>query len=285
MPLFAAAASGLFAERGLRVELLDPLGGGPEGVSGVAEGRADFALTSVYYALEARRRAGGELPVRFVAVLHQRSPLAAFVAVDSPLRRPADLGGCRVSKSNAPWFDADYQAALARLGVEPAVMVGPDELGRRPSLDRGEVDVIGSWAEAVAVIRRRAGIPVRCIPFGPPIYTTGLVAPDQVRHDVVTRMAAALSEAVSQRCQRPDLGMEQLCERFPAVRPADAAEEWSILESYLLERRPAAMDADLWQDTLRYESDTHGFAHHPTRQVVREELMRLPPPQLSTFDQ
>lgn len=239
-----------------------------------AAGGAEFALTSVHYHLAARHELAGSLAARFVAVIHQRSPLAAFVPLDSPLRSPDELGGRRIGRSATPWFELEYRAGLAQRGLAPPVIVPPDAVGNHPSLARGELDAIGSWHEAVAVIRRSAGIPVRPIPFGPPVYTTGLVAADAVEPDVVARMVRALTAAFRRQRRRPGLGLDALCRRFPTVEPERVAEEWSILEHYVFaDARPAAMDEERWAATLDHVCAAHGFGRPPVAAIAREELV------------
>ncbi len=221
--------------------------------------------------MQRRERAGGDS--RFIAVVHDRSPLAAFVAVDSPLKRAEDLGGNRVAASAAAWFDREYQAALRRLGLAPAVHVAPSAPGERPSMVRGEVEVIGSWAEAVAVIRRRAQTAVRAIPLGSDIYNTGLVAADHLDSDIVGRMAAAFSDALQHQRQNPDAGLAELCRHHPDVDADAVREEWSVLSGYLGPRRPGVMDRARWQATIEHLRQIHGFSHVTVADLIREGLV------------
>lgn len=254
--------------------MVGPLGPGPEGVLRTAAGEADFALTSAHYYLLARSRLGRELPARFVAVVHDRSPLAAFVAADGPLHAPRDLAGRRVAASTAPWFDDEYQMGLRLLGLAPAVHVAPSPSGERPSMVDGEVDVIGSWDEAIVVIRRRAGLAVRAIAFGPDIYSTGLIVRDGVSPDVVGRTVQAFSDALRRQVQDPTPGLDELCRRFPILQHSDVLEEWSILSRYLNAERPGVMEADRWSDTLAHAAETHGLAAPEVSEVCYEALLR-----------
>lgn len=263
LPLAGAVANGLFADHGLDVELAAPS----------APGGADFAMTAVHSRLTARARHPDRMQPRFVAVVHQRSPLAAFVRQESPLRWPSDLAGARVAASTAPWFDLEYRAGLEALGLEPGVVVPPREGGVRPSLVDGEVEVIGSWDEAVAVIRRRAGVAGRSIPFGPQVYTTGVVAADHVPADVVARMVAALRDAFEEQRSDPRRGLDELCRRYPGVDPAGALEEWAVLEDYVFATgQPLAMSARQWEATMAHAARTYGTAPVPVAEICREEL-------------
>ena len=291
LPLFGAEASGLFAEHGLDVELVSPSRRRPApaeeprsepspaaGVPAPAEAeRPDFAVTAVQSRLTARARNPERPRSRFVAVVHQRSPLAAFVRADSPLRWPADLAGARVAASTAPWFDLEYRAGLEALGLDPPVRVAPREDGERLSLAEGEVDVIGSWDEAVAVIRRRAGVPVRSIPFGPQVYTTGVVAADTVPPEVAARMVAALRAAFEQQRADPELGLEELCRRHPAVDPDGALEEWGVLDQYVFAGgQPLAMTWAQWEATIAHAARTYGVTPMAVAEVARAELVGTP---------
>ena len=267
-------ASGLFARYGLEVDLVAPVRG-CGGAPAAGGPPPDFALAAVHSRLAAAGRASPRS--RFVAVVHQRSPLAAFVPLASPLRHPADLSGRRVAASTVPWFDHEYRQGLLDLGLAPGPVVPPHPSGERPSLAREEVDVIGSWVESIGPMRRRAGIPVRSIPFGPPIYTTGVTAADGVPAGVVERTLAALVEAYAQQRRRPDLGVDDLCRRFPKVAAADAVEEWGRLDDYVFGAGVPAlsMDAGRWRATLDHGARAHGFTGIQLEAVCRPELLSV----------
>lgn len=266
-------ASGLFARYGLTVELVAPARHGGTRFRAVGDG-PEFALASVYGRLAALARPDAGPAERFVAAVHQRSPLAAFVPADSQLREPWHLSGRRVAASTLPWFDHEYRSGLLVLGLRPPVVVQPHPSGERPSLAEGEVDAIGSWAESIAPMRRRAGIAVRAIPFGPAVYTTGVVASDRVAPELAARMVAALSDAYLAQRERPRVGLGELCRRFPTVRAVDALEEWAVLDGYVFaEPAPLAMDADRWRSTIDHAARTHGFPRRPLGEVCRDEAL------------
>lgn len=137
----------------------------------------------------------------------------------------------------------------------------------------GEVDVIGSWDEAVVVIRRRAGVPVRPIAFGPHIYSTGLIVRDGVSADVVARTARAFSDALWSQQQDSTPGLDELCRRFPTLRHADVLEEWSILSRYMNAERPGVMEVGRWSDTLEHAAETHGLAAPDISEVCHDALL------------
>lgn len=295
LPLFGAEASGLFAEHGVDVQLVDPprrrpAAAAPDQAAVAGEApvpapapaaepaRPDLAVTAVQGRIRARARQPEQAPSRFVAVVHQRSPLAAFVREDSPLRYPSDLEGARVAASTSPWFDLEYDAGLEAMGIGPSVRVPRREDGRKLSMVDGEVEVIGSWDEAIAVIRRRAEVPVRSIPFGPAqVYTTGVVAGDHVSTEVVVRMVAALRAAFEQQRADPELGLEELCRRYPAVDPDGALEEWSVLDDYVFAGgQPLAMTGVQWEATIAHAARTYGLAPMAVAELCREGMVATP---------
>lgn len=279
LPLFGAQASGLFADHGLDVELVGPAprAPAPNGRHAPAGGEPappDFAVTAVQSAVGARVRRPHDRHPRFVAVVHQRSPLAAFVPIDSPLRWPSDLAGAKVAASTAPWFDLEFRAGLEALGLGPPVVVPARADGRRLSLADGAVEVIGSWDEAIAVLRRRAGVPVRSIPFGPQVYTTGVVAQDHVSGDVVARMVEALRDAFEQQRSNPELGLDDLCRRYHGVDRAGALEEWAVLDDYVFGTgQPLAMTDHQWEATVAHAVRTYGLTPVAVGEWCREELV------------
>jgi ABC-type nitrate/sulfonate/bicarbonate transport system substrate-binding protein len=111
----------------------------------VASGEVDFGLTSVAYVLAAQTELGGRLGARFVAMSHQRNPIAAIVRDDSKFESPADLQGSRAARWSMPWFAQEYAGAMSYLGLDPSVMLdSPDPDGQ---LERGEVDLIPTWVD------------------------------------------------------------------------------------------------------------------------------------------
>ncbi len=104
--------NGLFADHGLEVAILEPEGG-PDNIARVASGESDFALTSVQHYLSARAASpSAELAARFVAIIVQRSPIAALVPANSRVREPADLAGCRVGGDRTSPHLLEFLAAL-----------------------------------------------------------------------------------------------------------------------------------------------------------------------------
>jgi len=274
LPYLAAAANGLFGEFGLDVELLDPEGG-PENVRRVAEGGADFCLTSVAHYLNARSRFG-DLAARFVAVVVQRSPVAAFVAEGSTITGPADLAGRRLGGPADGGLVLQYQAALDRLGFGRSELVPLDYREAWTALADGRIDAVADYVDIEPRLRRLSGIDVRSVPFGLGVYSSGLVAADRLSHQRVCDMRDAVVAALEHQRSHAEDGIESLVRRYPGIDPADALEGWSIVEPYIFTEVPAgSMDAERWADTVAFWAQTHGVAAPDPRSVHRPELARL----------
>ena len=263
----------MFDAHGLEVELVAPLGRGAEPVHRVAAGDADACFTSVHSFLSAAQDAGGRPGARFVAVAHQRSAVAAIVRADSPLRIPADLAGRRLAVSQFGWFLAEWEGALAPHGLGPPVRVPVDPADAQSPLARGEVDMVGAWVDSVPWVRRRAGVAVRAVTFGPDFYTTGLVASDRVSPEVAGRLHAAFAAGLKLQRRRPAVGLEECAWHAPGADPLDALEEWSLLEPFLFaDRPPASMSDARWRSTLDHATAIHGFPAFGVADVARPEL-------------
>ena len=249
------------------MELLDPTGG-PENVQRVAAGEAEFCLTSVAHYLRAWSEADA-LPARFVAVVVQRSPMAAIVAADSPLREVDDLPGGRVGGQAGDKLVAAYLAGLAHLGlgVPPLVAVGYADAPA--ALGRGDIDVVADFADLVPRVRRQSGIQVRAIPLGTEIYASGLVAGDDVPDAAVERMRASIVDALEGQRREPERGLDALVDRYPGVDPDDALEGWSLVEPNIFSGAVGSMDPERWETTITHLSAVLGLPAPPPPAVYR----------------
>ena len=279
LPAFAAAESGLFAEQGLEVEFVSPapfvdysLSGLAARINAVADGDADFALTSVIYLLAMQSEAGGRLPVRFAATSHQRNPIVGVVRADSGLLSPEDLAGARAARWTIPWYAQEYAGALDHLGLgAPVIVDTPGDLDQ--ALGSGEVDVIPTWMD-MTLYHRDVGFDVRVIALDIPVYTTGLVAADRLPTEVVRRMRDALVAGHDLQREQPELGLASFRRRFPNVSEEHARANWALYEPYAFDGvAPGTMNADRWQDTIAYASRTHGLSPFPGERLYRPELL------------
>jgi NitT/TauT family transport system substrate-binding protein len=275
LPYLAAATNGLFAAHELDVELRDP-DGGPENIRRVAEGEADFCLTSVAHYLRATERYGA-LPARFVAMVVQRSPMAALVKEDSPLRTPADLAGARLGGPPDKGLVLEYQAALDELGIPRSTLVPLDYREAWDALARGEVDAVADYVDILPRLSRLARIEARAIPFNLDVYSSGLVAADRLSHERVVEMRDAMVEALERQRQHPEEGVDQLVQRYPDIDPDAAVEGWLLgVPNIFTDAPTGSMDVDRWARTLAFLGRAHGLPVPEPATVYRPELVELP---------
>ena len=266
-------ASGLFAEYGLNVELMEPAPG-PENVERVASGAVEFGLTSVSYFLQAQQ--ARPLPARFVAVIVQRSPMAGLVAAGSGLWRPADLCDRRLGAPAGSGLLAEYQAALAARGLPGSTPVDMPYEDAPAALGRGVIDVVPDFVDLLPRTRRQAGVPLRAVAVGLETYASGLVAADSLPVDLVDRMRRAVLAALERQRSDPGGGISALCERYPDVDPSAALEGWRLAEPNIFtDTGLGAMDAARWRFTLEHLAHAHGLAPSPPETVYRSEYLSV----------
>jgi len=278
LPYVSAATNGLFAGLDLDVELLDPPGGGPDNIERVGSGGADFCLTSVAHYLTARARSG-EIPARFVAIVVQRSPMAALVAEDSPLATPADLAGCRLGGPQDSGLVADYQASLDHLGIDRSELVPMDYLDAWDALADGKVDAVADYVDVLPRLRRTAGVAVRAIPLGIEVYSSGLVAADRLPDEEVADMCEAVVAALERQRLHPEEGVDALQLRYPGTDRSAALEGWALVVPNIFTDVPTgSMSAARWATTVRFVSGAHGLAPVRPDSVYRPAPAGVPTP-------
>ena len=268
--------NGLFAEQGVDVEILDP-SGGPDNVVRVGSGDSDFALTSVQHYLSARAE-HGDIPARFVAMVVQRSPIGALVPATSPVRRPADLAGCRVGGDATNPQVIEFMATLDHLGIERPALVDLAAGTGPAALARGEVDAIVALVDALPRRRRQAGIDLRAVRVGrDDVYGSGVIAADRLPHELVTRVRAGVVAALEAQRSGPDAGLSQMADRYGDDRTDDAPEGWRMLEEFVFTDVPTgSMDAGRWATTLEFLCQARGMPVPTPESVYRPQFLRQP---------
>jgi ABC-type nitrate/sulfonate/bicarbonate transport system substrate-binding protein len=242
-------------------------------VARVAAGGADLCLTSLAHYLRARA-ANPQVAARFVAPVVRRTPMAGLVAADSPMTVPADLSGRRLGGPADSRLVAEYQACLAHLGLALSVLV-PTNYGAAPAaLGRGEVDIVPDFVDLIPRTRRQAGVPIRAVPFGFELYSSGLVAADRVPLDLVLRVVEAVTEALERQREDPKAGLAELARRYPEADPADALEGWSLVEPNVFTGPPPGVsDLATWRTSVELTSRALDLPAPPAESVVRTETV------------
>lgn len=219
------------------------------------------------------RRESADLRARFVAVVSQRHPVAALVRADSPLTAPADLAGRRLGGSLDNGITRELIAGLAHRGVAAPEVVETAYGDAPAALGRGDVDLIADFADLVPRTRRQAGVDVRAIAAGAPVYATGLVAADRLDDDAVARLRTALVQSIEEHHRDPAASLDQLARRYPGVDPGEALEGWSYAAACIFTGEPVgSMTAAGWEATLAHVARVHG-AQVPADTVYRSSFL------------
>lgn len=250
---------------------MDPAGG-PDNIRLVASKDSDFCLTSVHHYLTAHAQEG-PLSARFVAVVVQRSPLAAIVAAASDLSDPVDLVGVRVAVRAERPHGAEFLASLARLGVEGIEVVPMDTQEANLALGRGDIGAVVEFVDTLPLARRQAGVPVRAIPVGLDLYASGLVAGEHVDAATVWQMRAAVARALERQRAEPEAGVPELRRRYPEADVEDALEGWRLVEPHIFTGSPpGAMESGRWARTISFLCEARGLPHLSPETVYRPEF-------------
>ena len=279
LPAFAAAEAGLFAEQGIEPEFVGCERAADYSLSGfttrpkaLAAGYADFALSGVAYLLAAQTELGGRLPVRFVAVSHQRNPITAVVRADSELEKAEDLPGRRAARWSIPWFTDEYAGALAHMGLGKPMIVDVHE-NLDEALAGGVIDVMPTWME-MTLYHRKPEFEIRTIPLDIDVYTTGLIAADRMPLELVTRVRDAFAAGYELSREQPEFGVAGFMRQYPDVSEDHIHANWALFEPYAWDRvPPGSMDADRWQTTIDYTARTHRLSPVAGERFYRPELV------------
>ena len=175
--LYAADQLGYFAAEGLQVTFVE---GGPEVdfITPVANGTAQFGIAQPADVILAR--AAGK-PVRSVAVIYRRNPIAFFAMADSGITRPQDFVGKKIR--SAVTVDQTLRAMMARVGIRPdqyEIVYLPSDVSLFASR---EVPVWSGFINVFALDVQRAGYQLNFIypdDYGIHFYGDVLITTDDL---------------------------------------------------------------------------------------------------------
>lgn len=271
LPYFAAIDAGVFQRHGLDVEILD-LAPGVANIMRVAQGGADFGLTSVNYYLQAWA-AQKDVAARFVLMLPQRAHMAAFVVEGRPLssgripQEPRDLAGARIGGEPQSGFVKSYLSFAHRvIGLQDTPIQAMTYAEAMTGLGQGTCDVFADYVDLLPRLRRKnPGVSIRTFHFaeyGLATYGSGLIASERViqeRPAVVQNMVDAIREALLLTREKPEVGLDGLLRRFPDTEADYALEGWHesaklIFGWEAVTHGPGWFDPELWRNTLNYEA-------------------------------
>lgn len=201
--LYAADQLGYFAAEGLQVSFVQ---GGPQVdfISPVVNGAAQFGIAQPPDLILAR--ADGK-PVRSMAVIYRRSPIAFFTLADSGITRPQDFVGKKIR--SAITLDQTLRATMARVGIKPdqyEIVYLPGDVSLFASRD---VPVWVGFINVIALDVQRAGYQLNFIypdDYGIHFYGDVLITTDKLianNPDLVQRFTRATIKGWTYAVENP----------------------------------------------------------------------------------
>lgn len=210
--------------------------------------------------------------MRFIAMVTQDSPLAAFVVAGRPTaagvvpRRVRDLAGARIAGSpEKSALARELVAHLRETGGAPPVLVDVPYSAGMGALARGEVDAVADFIDLLPRMRRRIPdtevVGLRLADDGVDRYGSGLVASDRFLAvpGAAARLVDALQEAWDATSADPHAGIAAFRRRYPGVEAAVIAECWRETERLVFAGEPGSLDPVRWQATLARSATIHGL--------------------------
>ena len=267
--LYAAAQQGFYAAEGLQVSFLE---GGPEVdfLAPVIAGTAQFCVAQPANLILAR--AAGQ-PLRSVAVVYRRSPVAFFALTETGITRPQDFAGTKIRSTKN--IDLILQAMTARVGLRPdqyETVYLPSDITLFAS---GDVPVWGAFVNVFGLDVKRAGYQVKVIypdDYGIHFYGDILVTTDDLiarDPDLVLRFVRATLKGWTYAVENPaaigaivaaydpdadpDVEIARMAASIPLVNTGDdfigwmRPEIWSGMERTLREQGLLAAPLDVTQ--------------------------------------
>ncbi|WP_026757935.1 ABC transporter substrate-binding protein [Sediminimonas qiaohouensis] len=256
-PIIIAQETGLFAERGLEVEIIAPADpADPPKMA--AAGKADLAIS---YQPQLHLQVAEGLPLRRVGTLVATPLNCLLVRKDGPIAEIADLEGRKVGFSVAGVEEALLSAMLepAGLGMADIELVNVN-WSLSPSLMSGQVDaVIGAFRNFGLNQMEIEGVEGRCFypeEEGVPPYDELIYVANPAHMDAgqVERFLAATEEAVQYIVNHPQDSWEIFAATSRELDDELNARAWAdTLPRFAL--RPAALDPGRY---VRFEEFLYG---------------------------
>ncbi len=201
---YAADQQGFYAAEGLQVSFQE---GGPEVdfQAPVLDGSAEFGVSQPADLILAR--AAGE-PLRSIAAIYRRSPIAFIALAETGITRPQDFAGKKIRSTKT--LDLTLQAMTARVDLLPdqyETVYLPSDISLFAS---GDVPVWGAFVNVFGLDVERAGYEVNVIhpdDYGIHFYGDILVTTDDLiarDPDLVLRFVRATLKGWTYAVEHPD---------------------------------------------------------------------------------
>lgn len=280
LPLWAGLG-GIFAARGLQVEIAEPQGR-IGSVRSVASGRYDCCLTSVRNFIEAKEF-DPRLAARYVLMVSRRSHIAAFTLARGtarPARSVEDFdqlnGASFLRYTDASYMGApEYLPLLQLLRLHPGAIIDVQYSELYEALAEGRGEVAVSWLNLLPdlhAIARRQNVHVQAFPFckaGLNVYGSGIVASQDLmdtRPEVLQRFLLALREALEAVRRDPGIALRVFRERYPDRDTGRATDVWNAGKQLIFGDDDAqdalgTMDTATWRATIEHHARSYGSAY------------------------
>jgi NitT/TauT family transport system substrate-binding protein len=276
---FAALVDGLYAKRGLAVELL-PGGPGVPVLPRVASREVDFGVANADDVVAAR--AAGVPVVALLAPIHQ-SPLCVMVHATAPITRLDQLRDVTLAiQSGTPQV-----AWLEHTGRLDGVQVVPYSGSVAPFLANDRY-AQQAYVFSEPIVARAKGADVRCLAFadtGFNPYASGLVTSEALlreRPDVVRAVAEASADGWTRYVAEPSAANAEILRRNPEIgrdaldRGAEALRPL-VLDEDARRDGVGSMRADRWA-AIAAQMREIGMIEHAVEPSTLYDARFVPPP-------
>lgn len=276
---FVALDKGYYRAAGLDVEIVRG-GGSADAIKQVAAGRALLGFADA--ATLALARGNDNVPVKLVAVVYARSPLAIYALRDSGIQRPRDLEGRTVADTAGSAVPAIFPAYAKAAGIDRNRVrwIVADSASLPGLLASRRVDAIGQFIVGEPLLRKRVAprelVRLAYADVGLDFYGNGIIAADdtiKARPGLVRAFVGATTRGMEDAFRDPAEAGRILAKYHPEVE-ADIGQGETEAVHELAVTRVTQQHGLGYIDRLRVWKtiEVVSGAFHLTRPVQVEDL-------------
>ena len=249
-PFYLAQQVGLFADAGLDVTIEHS----DDVIRLVADGQSEFGVADATDVMIARTTG---IPIKYVATLYERFPVALIGAPDTVPAEPSDLAGLRIGTPGP--FGSSWHALLALLDAggltEDDVTIREyPQFNQVEGLLNGDVDLITGFRANEPLRLEAQGFEVALMTVDDfaPLPGPGIVVGDELlstNPEMAQSFASAVVAAQQQIAADPQLGLEAAIVDVPAIAD-DRETALAVLEATIDawgSPISGAVNTDVWQ--------------------------------------
>jgi NitT/TauT family transport system substrate-binding protein len=217
-PFYLAQQDGLFADAGLDVTIEHS----DDVIRLVADGQSEFGVADATDVMIARTTG---IPIKYVATLYERFPVALIGAPDTVPAEPSDLAGLRIGTPGP--FGSSWHALLALLDAggltqDDVTIREYPQFNQVEGLLNGDVDLITGFRANEPLRLEAQGFEVALMTVDDfaPLPGPGIVVGDELLgadQETVQAFASAVVAAQQQIAANPELGLEAAIVEVPAI--------------------------------------------------------------------